>query len=265
MKKYLIFDLDWTLINSKELVDEIILEEIKKEWKEFEKKAAKIINETSWSSIVEFLEEIFSWTKIHVWKVAETIMNKIINKENDIELFKWVKKEIKKLHKDYKLFLTTWNYTKFAKDMLKHAWIKKYFEIIKWSSTIPKWQEHLELFKQYSKDEDFYKNSVYIWDGNKDREFALFDWIDFIHIWDLWEDKYEIESVRFLKKELKEIKKDKKQIEKPEKIWEETVFESPFKNIIRKDYKVKNWMIKKYVCRYYTMRQKNMNYGFSFR
>lgn len=239
MKKYLIFDLDWTLINSKGFVDKVILKEIWKVWKEYEKKAIETIEKTQWSSIIEFLEDVFYWSETDIEKISKKIFKKITKKEDDIEFFKWVEKEIKKLHKDYKLFLTTWNYTKFAKDMLKNAWLKKYFEIIKWSSKTPKWQLHLDLFKDYTKDKDFYKNSVYIWDWNQDREFATNAWIDFIHIWDLHEDKYEIESVRFIKKELKEINVQ----EKPEKIWEEIVFDNKYKKIIKKDYKIRNWEI----------------------
>ena len=102
---------------------------------------------------------------------------------------------IKELSKEYDLFLSTWNSTKFAKEMLDKWWIKDRFELIFWSNKIPKWHLHLESFKEYSWDEDFYKKAVYIWDWSMDRVFAREAWIDFVHIWNRWEDKYEIDKV----------------------------------------------------------------------
>ena len=56
--------------------------------------------------------------------------------------------------------------------------------------------EHLNIFKEYSKDKVFFKNSIYVWDGHSDRIFAKEAWIDFIHIWNNKKDKYEIKSVK---------------------------------------------------------------------
>jgi hypothetical protein len=47
--------------------------------------------------------------------------------------------------------------------------------------------------------------SVFIWDGQRDREIAKSRNIDFIHIWSNWDDKYEIKSVDEISKILKKL------------------------------------------------------------
>lgn len=244
MKKYLIFDLDWTLIDSSEIIDKKIFWEVKKINKEAYKKAKSIAWKNQWLWLKDFFDLIFEWIDIEIntEDFAKEVYKKILKKEKKIKYLPWVIKEIKKLRKDYRLFLTTWSSTKFAKDMLKIWWIKKYFEKIKWSSKIAKWISHLEEFREITKDKDFFEYSVYIWDWDKDRDFAQEAWIDFIHIWDLWQDKYEIPWVKFIEKPLKKLKKDK-----PKKIKEEIVYESPYRKIIKKDYLVKNNKTKSYI------------------
>jgi len=191
MKKYLIFDLDWTLIKSTKIWDKNAIHCVKKIDKNYIEKAKYIFSTTAWMNVYDQLKIIFEDNKIKendIRKIWDKIYKRIRKHENEIEYFKWVIEKIKELSKKYKLFLTTWNSTKFAKDILKHWWIKEYFELIYWSDEIKKWKQHLSIFKNYTENENFYKESLYFWDWDMDKLFANESWIDFIRIWDFEEE-----------------------------------------------------------------------------
>jgi len=195
MKKYIIFDLDWTLIQSMSNAVKIILEYLSKIPKVDLEKAKYIFKTTPWTALKTQIEYIFEWNKnINTNIITKEIYENLLN--YDADFFEWIPKKIKELCKKYKLFLTTWNSTKVAIKHLKKWWIIDCFELIYWSDKILKWIEHLNIFKEYSKDKDFFKNSIYVWDGHSDRIFAKEAWIDFIHIWNNKKDKYEIKSVK---------------------------------------------------------------------
>lgn len=194
MKKYIIFDLDGTLVNSMwlsiEIVARLICENI--EWIDYEN-AKYIVSQSAWSPLSKQIDLICN----KEIENKDEIIDKIYDELNKVwtEFFAWVPEKIKELSKSYKLFLTTWNSTKVAEKHLEEAWIFDNFELVLWSNNLLKWNEHLEVFEEYSNDTDFYKNAVYVWDGNADREFAKEKNIDFIHIWNDKIDKYEIASV----------------------------------------------------------------------
>ena len=143
MKKYLIFDLDWTLIKSNKIWLKQILHYIKKIDKNYLEKAKYIFTTTMWMNIFDQLKLIFDDKNMsdkeikHLW---EKMYKRIRSKEDKMHFFKWTEDKIKKLSKKYKLFLTTWNSTQFAKDILKEWWIIKCFELIYWSDEIKKWK-----------------------------------------------------------------------------------------------------------------------------
>lgn len=195
-KKYLIFDLDGTLINSQNWLIDLIWGFIKDHVKITKDEMAYLFNYKTWTPLeIQMCDILWSEKK---WKeLTDKIYEEILihNKKNPANFFSWVPEKILELSKKYKLFLTTWNHTDFAKEVLEKWWIIQCFEEIYWSDKIHKWMKHLEIFKENSCDKNFFEKAVYIWDWNSDREFAkIFD-IDFIHIWSEKKDKYEIKSV----------------------------------------------------------------------
>lgn len=202
MKKYLIFDLDWTLIESMWGTINLVIEMLLKiEWTDVEK-AKYIFSTTSWTPLLTQIEMLYEWfPNVDCKKLTQDIYNEIL--KLDTNFFPWVLDKISELKNDYKLYLTTWNSTLTAEKHLKNGWIYEYFQIVLWSDEIHKWELHLEIFEEHSNDTDFYKKSIYIWDWDSDRMFAKQKWIDFIHIWNDKIDKYEINSVREIDKVLK--------------------------------------------------------------
>jgi len=184
--KYIIFDLDWTLINSTDEIFNILENYFLENYPSLYDTARYCFRNTQWQGLKEQLEFIFN-DKKKVETETKVLYNILWNLKNKVVFFPWVKEKIKELYeKWYKLFLTTWNSTKFAKQTLKDWWIYEYFEKILWSEDIPKWKEHLEIFKETQYDNDFYKKSLYIWDWDMDKLFAQEVWINFVRVWSKW-------------------------------------------------------------------------------
>lgn len=194
MKKYLIFDLDWTLIHSIWNTVHYIINFLK-DYEDFsEEKARYVLTNTAWSPLIKQVWIIFeNFDEKKKKQVTELIYKWLL--DLDAEFFEGIPEKITELKDNYKLFLTTWNSTNVAKKYLNKWWVLEYFEIIHWSDIILKWKDHLNSFKKYTGDEDFFKKSIYIWDWDSDRYFARESWIDFIHIWNIKKDKYEINSI----------------------------------------------------------------------
>jgi len=185
---YIIFDLDWTLINSTHKILDIIKDYFLENYPDLYDTARYYLENSQWQSLQEQLKYIFN-DKQKAEKETKKIYKILWDLRDKLKFFPWVKEKIKQLYDDwYKLFLTTWSSTKFAKQTLKDWWIYKYFEKVLWSDKILKWKEHLEIFKEISNDKDFYKKSLYIWDWNMDKIFAQELWIDFIRVWLRWEE-----------------------------------------------------------------------------
>lgn len=184
---YIIFDLDWTLINSTHKIIDVIEDYFLENYPDLYDKARYYIEYSQGQSLQEQLENIFE-DKKKSEKETKKIYSLLNNLRNKVMFFPWVSEKIKELHnKWYKLFLTTWSSTDFATKTLKNWWIYSYFEKVIWSDKILKWKEHLEIFKELSWDPDFYKKALYIWDWNMDKIFALESWIDFVRVWNRWE------------------------------------------------------------------------------
>lgn len=183
--KYIIFDLDWTLINSTHKIIDIIEDYFLDNYPDYYDSARYFLESSYWMSLQNILLNVFKDEELAEKETKK--IYKILSKLRDkIKFFPWVTEKIEDLSKNYKLFLSTWSSTKFAKNTLKDAWIKKYFEKILWSDEILKWAKHLEIFEELSLDENFYKNSVYVWDWEMDKIFANEKNIDFIRVWSRW-------------------------------------------------------------------------------
>ena len=184
---YIIFDLDWTLINSTHKILDVIEDYFLDNYPDLYDTARYYMENSQWQSLQEQLENIFQDKKI-ADKETKKIYKILWNLRDKLKFFPWIQEKIKELYKKwYKLFLTTWSSTKFAKQTLKDWWIDKYFEKIIWSDKILKWKQHLEIFKELSWDSNFYKNSVYVWDWDMDKIFAQESWINFIRVWIKWD------------------------------------------------------------------------------
>lgn len=209
MKKYLIFDLDWTLIQSQKKLVKIVINYFEKNFWENKEKILNLLSTTRWMSIREITKKLLNISDEKAKKIADNIY-KEINKYWDYNFFPWVIEKIEELSKQYKIFLSTWNSTIFAENNLKKWNIYNCFEYILGSEKILKSDEHIKFFKEISLDENFEKHSIFIWDWEKDREIAKFCWIDFIHIDENLEnkfnDKFEIKSVTEIDKILNKLK-----------------------------------------------------------
>lgn len=193
-KEYLIFDLDWTLVESMTDAVRIITEYLEKIPNTDPEKVKYVFSTTPWMALKNQIKLVYKWVSwVDIEEVTIAIYENLLR--HDADFFDWVPEKIHELSKSYKLFLTTWNSTKVALKHLEKWWIKELFELIYWSDKILKWSEHLNIFKEYSNDENFFNKSFYIWDGQSDRIFAKEAWIDFIHIWDSKIDEFEILSV----------------------------------------------------------------------
>jgi len=187
MIKYLIFDLDWTLIRSNKQNLKIVLNEIEKYDDKYLEKAKYLFSTTPWMPLYNQLNILFgekNLTDTKIKNLCEKIYKKFNKKSDKIEFFEWVSEKIIELSKKYKIFLTTWNSTKFAKNVLEKWGIIECFDLIFWSDEIKKWSQHLDIFKNYSEDESFFDNSIYFWDWDMDKLFALEKNIKFVRVWD---------------------------------------------------------------------------------
>ena len=206
MKKYIIFDLDGTLVESMEDIANLVVQFITKNfWDDFDQKIRYVLSTTKWTPLVTQLKMIL-WQREDLNKIKEELYD-IIMKETKEKFFPWIQTKIKDLSQKYTLLLSTGNSTKAAKKILISGWIIDCFTEILWSDTILKWPDHIKKFFDSFWDEEFYEKAVYVWDGDKDREIAMKYHIDFIHIGTDNIDKYEIPNVKYIDSILEELNK----------------------------------------------------------
>ncbi len=180
-KKYIIFDLDWTLISSNSNIKEIIFQYFKEHEFEYYDKVKYSLDLNKIANIQELLVKIYGENHC---ETKHTKIYDFLDKHNHKNDFiPWTIEKILELKNNYKLYLSTGSSTKFAEKILEKWWVKKYFEKILWSDIIPKSEEHLDIFEEYSWDKDFFKKSISIWDSLRDELFAKNRNIDFIKIW----------------------------------------------------------------------------------
>ena len=196
MKQYLIFDLDWTLVQSAHQIDNIIYQYIQENLDpDLIEHARYLIQNNQWMSIYEWVEILLNCDKQTAKYHGDKIYAQINKVTKEIDFFDWVPEKIKQLSKNYTLFLSTGNSDEFAEKMLKKWWIYDCFEKIMWSSFIPKSPEHIQQFKQHSENANFIDEAIFIWDGQMDEAIAKFYGMDFIHISPFTQNKFQIKSV----------------------------------------------------------------------
>ncbi len=217
MKKHLIFDLDWTLIKSNKELINLVWNFLVEKYNLDKEELLYFFNNTRW---VALKEQIHQFMKVNEQKAEEITQEiyKLIRDNEKTSFFDWVPEKIKELSKNYKIYLSTWNSTAFAEKKLKEWWIFDCFEYILWSDIHLKWENHINIFKDFSRDENFEKNFIFIWDWQKDREIAKMYNNHFIHIdeellneyneelLNEYNDEFEIKSVADIDNILQKIK-----------------------------------------------------------
>ena len=235
-KKYIIFDFDWTIIDTVQLMYSIIIKEVKKIDKSLNNNYILLkLNRYNWKWIKDVLKIIIpNISSENILKIEKNIKEKSIKHINKNIFKKWILNLIKNISKNYQLFLTSWNYQNYINSILELWEIKQYFKIILWSDKITKSEKHLEYFKEKIWDKNFYKNSVYIWDWKIDEVNAKSKWIDFIY----FENKYWNWLVKDYIFKINNINELIDFFEKgfPKKILEKEILSNKYIKILQKDF-----------------------------
>ena len=195
MKKYIIFDLDGTLINSNKNIKEIIFEFFREKQPEYYDILRYSTDMWHMSNLRDLFITIYGNFDDEIKKIHDELYQVLDIKNKQSKFIEWTLEKINELQNNYKLFLSTWSSTRFAEEILNEWGVKDYFEMIQWSETIPKSEEHLDIFKNHSWDEDFFKYAIAIWDSLKDEFFAEERKIDFILIWDKYKKISDIKEI----------------------------------------------------------------------
>lgn len=192
MKKYIIFDLDGTLINSNNNIKEIVFDFFKDRDPEYYDILRYSIDINKVANLKELFQTVYWRFDSEIKEIHDQLYEKLNIENKKSEFINWTIEKINELKDNYKLYLSTWSSTIFAKEILKDWWVDWYFEAIQGSEIIPKSEEHIDMFMKQSWDEDFFKYAISIWDSLKDEFFAEERKVDFILIWDKYKSISEI-------------------------------------------------------------------------
>lgn len=98
MKKYLIFDLDWTLIKSQKVLLELVSNYLKENFWIENEKSKYFLSSTRGMPLFEQIKEILGFDEHKAKEIANDIYKKIENTEKG-NFFLWVPAKIKELKK----------------------------------------------------------------------------------------------------------------------------------------------------------------------
>lgn len=182
MNKYIIFDLDGTLLQPHKIdIYEVLLKQIS-ELEPQKLDEARFLIQTNYSIRAKKLLELLQFSQ----KDIDCIMNKIYTIVDELKaswsFFPDVVDIIEEVSKNYTLILSTVSSDDYANYILEKWWIKSRFDLILWSTYIPKWDEHIKKMKDYFWYNNFEQKSIYIWDSEKDELIAKSNWIKFIKV-----------------------------------------------------------------------------------
>lgn len=182
MKRYIILDLDGTIVDSEWTLEREVIREIELYKPQYVDIAKYFWDKLNGMWFRDFLKEIFEEEK-DVDYMEEKLKIIIENHRDSFRFFPWAIETIKTLSLNYTLFLSTGNYTSNAEQILKRWWILELFAHVQWSDIIPKSQKHIDIFKEVTLDPDFEKFAISIWDWEIEKQVAIESGIDFIQVW----------------------------------------------------------------------------------
>ena len=196
MKKYIIFDMDGTLIESDDTSFPIIFEHLKTYLPDLDYDYLKYYSiQTAGSPLMEQLKVIFKNTldEDTLKKITAEVYAILTDNSDKSKFFPGIIDFIKELQKTHTLFLSTGNSDEYALKKMAEWGIDVCFSRIIGSSIIGKSSEHIKIFKEITQDPDFEKNAIFIWDWNTDREIARANNITFIKVWKAGIDTFEVD------------------------------------------------------------------------
>lgn len=198
MKKYLIFDLDGTLIRSNGRISKLISKYLAEHYNKDPEETRYFFSTTKGQALSVQLATYLQRSPEEIQTITKAIY-KEINALEQGQFFPGVAEIIKNLAKSYQLLLSTGNSTSYAIENLKKGNILEYFQMVLGSEHISKSPDHIAIFKEKTENPDFEKQAIFIGDGENDRIIAQTCGIDFIHIDEhgdsTYADKYHISSV----------------------------------------------------------------------
>lgn len=179
--KYLIFDLDGTLIRSQGRVSSLVAKFFEERfWLDVEA-TRYYFHSTRGKALISQIREYLQVGEEAARKLSEEIYHLILQTKKG-EFFPGVVEKIKELSQNFVLFLSTGNSTAFARENLQEWGILDCFEAIIGSDILIKGIEHLQVFSEKVWDPAFLQKAVFVWDGENDRDIAQQAGIPFIHI-----------------------------------------------------------------------------------
>lgn len=181
MIRYLVFDLDGTLIRSQGRVSSLVARFFEERFWLDPEATRYYFHSTRGKALIAQIMEYLQIQEDEARKLSDEIYSLILQTKKG-EFFPGVVEKIKELSQDFKLFLSTGNSTAFAKENLQEWWILNCFELVVGSDLLIKGVEHLKLFSETVGDPNFLKKVVFIWDGENDRDIAQQAGIPFIHV-----------------------------------------------------------------------------------
>lgn len=181
MIKYLVFDLDGTLIRSQGRVSSLIAEFLEKKFGLDQEATRYYFHSMRGKALLPQLIEYVQISEQEAQILSEELYA-LIRQSPQGEFFPGVIEVIKQLSQNFRLFLSTGNSEAFALGNLEAWGILHCFDAVKGSDVLQKGVEHIHYFIQETGDADFAKYAVWIWDGEYDAQIAHEANMPFIHI-----------------------------------------------------------------------------------
>lgn len=182
MKKYIIFDLDGTLLKPHKVdIYELLLEEINKISPEKYVQAQGLIKNNYGIRAKKLLEMLdFPTSQV------ETIMNYLIGVvewlKETWEFFPEVQEVIETLSSQFTLILSTVSSDEYAHFILEKYALHQNFGLILGSTHIQKWDDHIMRMREFLAQDDFTTQTIFIGDSDHDASIAEKHEIDFIRV-----------------------------------------------------------------------------------
>ncbi len=129
MKKYLIFDLDDTLIESDKNLSTLIISVLCDKYKLNQDEVLYFLHQNRGVGLREQIMNFMQIGEEEAGKIANEIYD-LITKNVQARFFDGIPEKIKELSQKYKLYLSTGNSTAFAEKKLKEAGIYDCFEYV---------------------------------------------------------------------------------------------------------------------------------------